>query len=331
MKKLVNRNADLVEEMIQGYISAYGDYVERLEDDWILKRRKPKESGKVGVVIGNGSGHEPIAVGWIGFGLLDANAVGDVFAAPPAERIARAIRSVDTGAGVLLLISNHSGDVINGEMAVELAQAQGTKVEPLIMYDDVSSAPKGDESSRRGGPGTMFVYKLVGAAAEQGRSLEEILDLGTRVRDATRTLSAALAPGTSPLTGQGMFDLPDDEVFIGMGVHGEPGFSRLKMAEANEIIKVMCDGILADLPFVEGDEVLGFVNGSGGTTLMELFIAYRALNFQLVERGIGDYKPLVGEYVTVQETAGFSISLCRIEAEFKELWDYPTAAPFFHR
>lgn len=330
-KKLVNEPASVVDDMLAGYVAAYGDYISRVEDDWIIRRSRPKESGKVGIVIGNGSGHEPIAAGWVGRGMLDANALGDVFTAPPPDRIARAIREVDSGAGVLLLISNHSGDVINGEMAVELARAEGTDVEALIMYDDISSAPKGDEENRRGGPGTTFIYKLVGAAAEEGIPLRDLHSLGERVRDNTRTLGAALAPGTSPITGKPMFELPEDEVFIGMGVHGEPGFKRLKMASADEIVRIMVEGIIEDLPFGSGDEVLAFVNGSGGTTLMELLIAYRSIDAVLTERGIRPYRPLVGEYITVQETAGFSVSLCRMDAGDRELWDAPTSVPFFHR
>lgn len=331
MNKLINDPDNLVDEMLDGYLAAYGDYVARAENPRVIVRATPKDQGKVGLAIGNGSGHEPIAMGWVGEGMLDANAVGDLFTAPSPDVIVDAIRAADHGAGVLLLVSQHAGDVINAEMAVEFAAEEGLTVEPLFMYDDVASAPKGQEDQRRGGPGTMFIYKLVGARAEQGAKLDELKQLGERVRDATRTLSAAVRPGTSPVTGEAMFTLPEDEVFIGMGVHGEPGFRRMRSANADTIVDAMLEGILEDLPYREGDVVLSFVNGSGGTTLMELLIVQRRVQQVLDERGIRSHRPLVGEYVTTQETAGFSISLCRATPDLIDLWDAPTRVPFFHR
>jgi len=331
MKKLMNDPDALVEHMLDGYVAAYGDIVARGPGPNVIVRREPKRAGKVGVVIGNGSGHEPIAVGWVGEGMLDANAVGEVFAAPPPYLILEAIRAADRGAGVLLLVSRHAGDVINAEMAVELAREEGVSVEPLLMYDDVSSAPKGREDERRGAPGTAFVYKVVGARAEEGADLAALLALGERVRDATRTLAAALAPGVSPLTGEPMFDLPDGEVYLGMGVHGEPGLRSVPFAEADALVAEMMPEILDDLPFEEGDEVLAFVNGMGGTTLMELLVVYRAVDAALEARGVRAYRPLVGSFVTTQEMAGFSISLCRADEEIKRLWDAPARVPFFHR
>jgi dihydroxyacetone kinase-like protein len=297
----------------------------------VVARRIRKAEGKVGIVIGNGSGHEPIAVGWVGEGLLDANALGEVFAAPPPDLILEAIREADRGAGVLLLISQHAGDIMNGEMAVDLARDEGIEVEALPMYDDIASAPKGEEHERRGAPGTAFVYKIVGARAEEGAGLAELLALGERVRDLTRTLAAALAPGISPLTGEPMFTLPDGEIFLGMGVHGEPGFRRMPISDADTVVAAMMEGLIDDLPFERGDEVLVFINGAGGTTLMELLIVYRAVAAELERRGIAPYHPLVAEMVTTQEMAGFSISLCRADDSIQRLWDAPTSAPYFHR
>jgi phosphoenolpyruvate---glycerone phosphotransferase subunit DhaK len=331
MSKLRNDPDRLVDDMLDGYVAAYGDLVARAHDPRVVVRATPKAEGKVGLVIGNGSGHEPIAVGWVGEGMLDANAVGEIFAAPPPDLIVEAIRAADRGAGVLLLVSRHAGDVINAEMAVSFARAEGLVVEPLFMYDDVSSAPKGRESERRGAPGTAFVYKLVGARAEEGAPLAELLALGERVRDATRTLAAALAPGISPLTGRPMFRLPEGQVYLGMGVHGEPGLRSVPLATADELVAEMMPAILDDLPFDRGDEVLTFVNGMGGTTLMELLVVQRALSAALAAAGIRAHRPLVGTYVTTQEMAGFSISLCRADDEFRRLWDAPTRAPFFHR
>jgi phosphoenolpyruvate---glycerone phosphotransferase subunit DhaK len=329
MKKLVNKVGDIVEDMITGYVAAYGDIVDRLPGSSVIVRRTRKHSGKVGLVIGNGSGHEPIAMGWVGRGMLDANALGPVFTAPPPALILQALRAADRGAGVILLISHHAGDLMNGEMAVDLARAEGMRVEALVMYDDIASAPRGREAERRGAPGTMFIYKIVGARAEEGAQLDELMALGQRVRDATRTLAVALAAGVSPVTGERIFELPDDEIFIGMGVHGEAGMGRGKIGPAADIVAVMADAILADLPFNAGDEVLAFVNGSGGTTLMELLIAYGALAGILERRGIRTVRPLVGEYVTTQESQGMSISLCRCDAEMRRLWLAPAVVPFF--
>ena len=331
MKKLFNEPESIVEDMLEGYVASYGDYVARGENSRVVTRATPKAAGKVGVVIGNGCGHEPVAMGWVGEGMLDANAVGDIFAAPPADLIMDAIRAADTGAGVLLLISQHSGDVINGEMAVELARMEGLEVEPLLMYDDISSAPQGNEVDRRGAAGTTFIYKAVGAKAEEGVSLTELSALGKRVRDNTRTLAAAVAPGISPLTGKAMFTLPEGQVYLGMGVHGEPGLKSIELTTTKDIVTEMMGAILEDLPFEEGDEVLVFVNGMGSTTLMELLIIYKELDAILTSKGVKAYKPLVGEYITTQEMAGFSISLCRADTELKRLWDAPVSVPFFHR
>ena len=331
MKKLINQPDRIVDDMLDGYMAAYGELVTRADHPRVVVRREPKAPGKVGLVIGNGSGHEPIAVGWVGYGMLDANAVGEVFAAPPAGLILEGVRAADTGSGVLLLVSQHAGDVINGEMAVELARTEGLEVEALLMYDDVASAPKGREEERRGAPGTAFIYKIVGARAEEGASLQELKTLGERVRDGTRTLAAALAPGVSPLTGKPMFTLPADEIYLGMGVHGEPGLRSVKVGTAEDLVEEMMEAILDDLPFERGDEVLVFVNGMGGTTLMELLIVHRSVAAVLTTRGITPHRPLVGEYVTTQEMAGFSLSLCRADPELKRLWDAPTRVPFFHR
>lgn len=330
MKKLINAPETLVDDMLEGYAAAYGDLVRCQPGSRIVLRAQPKSRG-VGLVIGNGSGHEPIAMGWVGHGMLDANAVGDVFTAPGPDLIVEALRRANPGEGCLLLISNHAGDVMNGELAVEMAREEGIQIEPLIMYDDISSAPKGRESERRGAPGTMFIYKIVGARAEEGANLEELRSLGEAVRDATRTLSVAVSPGTSPLTGDAMFYLESDEIFIGMGVHGEAGFKKQKIAPAHEVVRTMAEAILEDLPFQSGDEVLAFVNGAGGTTLGELLIVYRELEGVLSERNIRPYRPLVGTFITTQEMGGMSISLCRVSDEFKRLWDASVRVPFFHR
>ncbi|MBI3962658.1 MAG: dihydroxyacetone kinase subunit DhaK [Deinococcus sp.] len=331
MKKLMNDPKNLCDELIDGYVRAFPDYVRRLAGTRIVLRARPKSPDQVAMLIGNGAGHEPIAMGWVGQGMLDGNVLGDIFAAPGPEAILEGIKAVCGDAGVLLLVSHHAGDLMNATLALDLAQEAGLKVEPLLMYDDISSAPKGQESQRRGTAGTTFIYKIVGARAEEGASLQELKALGERVRDNTRTLSVALAPGTSPFTGQPMFQLGADQMAIGMGVHGEAGKEILKFPGADQTVRLMAEAILTDLPFKPGDQVLALVNGAGSTTLMELLIAYRALDRLLEQRGISVYRPLVGSYVTTQEMAGMAIALCRSDAEMRRLWDAPGQVPYFHR
>lgn len=331
MKKMLNKVEEAVDEMIDGFVKARPDHVKRWAGNpRVVVRANQKGPGKVGLVIGNGSGHEPIAVGWVGDGMLDANAVGDIFAAPPPELICDAIRAADSGAGVLLLISNHAGDVMNGEAGADLARAAGIEVETLWMYDDISSAPRDQLDRRRGAPGTTFIYKIVGARAEQGAGLQELKTLGESVRDATCTLAASLTPGVSPLTRLPMFTLPENEVFVGMGVHGEPGVASMPAGAADDIVAFMAGKILDDLPFRQGDAVLAMVNGMGGTTLMELLVIYRKFAECLGERGVElAADPLIGTYVTTQEMGGFSLSLCRVEPSMVALWNEPQGAPFF--
>lgn len=331
MKKMLNRVGDAVDEMIAGYVAAFGSRVAvHPEHGRIVMRARPKAPGKVALVIGNGSGHEPIAMGWVGEGMLDANAVGDIFAAPPPDLICAAIAATDRGAGVLLLISNHSGDVMNGEAGAEMARELGHQVETLWMYDDISTAPRDQLDNRRGAPGTTFIYKLCGALAEEGASLGEVKRFGEAVREATVTLGASLTSGISPLTGLPMFTLPEDEVFIGVGVHGEPGMARMAAGKADAIVRFMAERLIADLPFRSGDAAILMVNGMGGTTLMELLVIYRAFAAVCAEHGIAvAEEPLIGNYVTTQETAGFSLSMLRPDAEMRRLWRAPQNAPLF--
>ncbi len=329
--KLLNDPSDAVDEMIDGFTAAFPARVRRWGDAPIVVRSEPKPHGRVGMVIGNGSGHEPIAIGWVGTGMLDANALGPVFTAPGPNLIAEAIAAADCGAGVLLLISHHEGDRIGGEMAAELARIDGHRVESLLMYDDIASAPKGREPDRRGGPGTAFVYKIVGQALEEGLDLKAAKALGERIRNATRTLSVAVAPGTSPIDGEPMFELPDGEVFLGMGVHGEPGLARMPAGSVDAICERVVDALVEDADLASGDRVVPFLNGSGGTSMMELLVAARAVFAQLDSAGIRHLHPLIGSYVTTQETKGLSVSLLRVDDdETLRRWIAPCAAPFFH-
>jgi len=327
-KKLLNRPENIVAEMLEGFARAYSDTV-RLTDSGLIVRRTPKAAGKVGLVIGNGSGHEPAMIGLVGQGLFDVNIPGEIFAAPGPDRILEGIREADHGAGVLLCVSHHAGDLMNAEMALELAELEGlANVDMVVLYDDISSAPKGSEPMRRGTAGLFFVWKLLGAYAETGASLAECKALAEKVRDHTRTLALALTSFAHPVTGDIMFELPDDELEIGMGVHGEVGMGRQKVTTADATIDLMLPPIIEDLPFQAGDEVLVCLNNSGSMTLMELYVLFRRVAERLDAEGIRLYKSWIGQYATTQEMAGFALSLCRVDDQLKRLWDAPANGAF---
>ena len=321
MKKLFNSKHSMVDDMIDGYVSAYSHLVKRGDHSRVVIRRNLRtKNDKVALLIGNGSGHEPIAMGFVGEGLLDANVVGDVFSAPSADLILEGIEEVCGSMGAVLLISRHEGDVINGNAAAILAQEEGLNVRPLLMYDDISSAPKGQEQDRRGAAGTLFIYKILGAAAEENLTVDALITLGEAVRTNTRTLGAAVSPGVSPLTGDLMFSLPEDEIYIGMGVHGEPGVSRRKVGALNELISHMVEQLLDDRPIAKSTPTVVLINGSGGTTMMELLTVFADVNQELTGRGIPIVSPIVGSFSTTQEMSGFSISLLTPTPDMLRYW-----------
>ena len=331
MKKIINNKNEIVDDMLMGYVKAHSDRVKfSSENNRIILRKIKKDESKTALLIGNGSGHEPIAVGWIGEGLLDANVVGDIFAAPSGDLILEGIKEFKDNQGVILLVSNHAGDVMNGELAIELAQDSKVNASSLIMYDDIASAPKGSEDQRRGGAGTTFVYKILGALSEKGAGKDKLLTLGKDVINNTRTLSVAVSSGISPITEKKIFELEEDEIFIGMGVHGESGYGRQKISSSKNIVKFMMDKIFDDYSYNKNDIVIPFVNGSGSTTLMELLIIYRDIEEYLSKYNINSFKPLVNEYITTQDSAGFSISLLKSNDIMRELWEEPCSAPYFH-
>lgn len=329
MKKLLNSRETMVEDMICGFAAAYPGQIARGKHPRLVRRAAAKTADKVALVIGNGCGHEPIAMGYVGEGMLDGNVVGDVFSAPSADLILEGLRELTGPAGTILLISRHEGDVINGMEAAMLASDEGLNVRTLWMYDDISSAPKGQEEDRRGAAGTLFVYKILGAAADEGMDLDSLVSLGEAVRDATRTLGAALTPGVSPLTGRPMFSLPEDEVFIGMGVHGEPGIGRRKLEPLRDLIDHMMTALMKDRPLERGAKVVPLVNGMGGTTMMELLSGYGAVAEWLARRGIEAVSPAIGSMSTTQEMGGFSISLLLPDDRMLRLWRAPQATPHF--
>ncbi len=322
-KKLINQPENILNEMLEGIAAAYPEIV-TLTESGLIVRSQPKTPGKVGLVIGNGSGHEPAMIGLVGQGLFDVNIPGEIFAAPGPDRILKGIKAADRGGGVLLCVSHHAGDLMNAEMALELCQMEGLdNVEMVVLYDDISSAPKGQESERRGTAGLFFTWKMLGAYAEQDVTLAQCKAMAEKIRDNTRTLAVALTPGTNPISGEVMFELPDDEIEIGMGVHGEVGQGRQKFISADATIDAMLTPLLEDLPFQAGDEVLVFLNDSGSMTQMELLILYRRVARQLQEADIQVYKAWLGPYATTQEMAGFALSLCKVDDELKALWDAP--------
>lgn len=323
LHKLINEPDEIVDEMLEGFCAAYSDIV-RLAGDRLVQRAQPKAAGKVGLVMGGGSGHEPAMLGWIGRGLLDVNIVGEIFTAPGPGRIVDGIRAADRGGGVLLCVSHHEGDRLNAELALEFCEAEGIeKVEMVVLYDDISSAPKGRESERRGTAGLFFVWKLLGAFCEGDAELAAAKALAEKVRDSTRSLAMSLSSCASPVNGEVMFEMAQGDMEIGMGLHGEIGMGRQKALSADETVDLMLPPILDDLPFRAGDEALVLLNNSGSLTLMELFILYRRVAVKLREAGIRVYKSWIGPYATTLETAGFAIALCRVDEQLKALWDAP--------
>lgn len=331
MKKLFNAPETMVDDMIDGYVSAFAQVARGKQDERVVVRATGVKNPdrKVTLLIGNGSGHEPIAMGFVGPGILDANVVGDVFAAPSADLILDGIREVSGKAGSILLISQHSGDMINGRAAVMLAEEEGLNVRALPMYDDISSAPRDRVHDRRGAPGTMFTYKILGAAAEEGMQLDDLMILGEAVRARTVTLAAALSPGISPLTGRAMFELPDDEIYLGMGVHGEPGIGRTGVGPVSDLVTLIVDKLLEDYPIASGGQVAVIVNGMGGTTMMELLTVWSETSKTLAARGIDAIAPMIGSFVTTQEMGGFSISLLEPDGDMLRLWAAPSDTPYF--
>lgn len=321
--KLINRPENIRSEMLTGFAAAYSDIV-RLTDNGLIVRAEPKAKGKVGLVIGNGSGHEPAMIGLVGSGLFDVNVAGEIFTAPGPEPILAGIKAADRGAGVLVCVSHHAGDLLNAELALELCAAEGIDhVEMTVLYDDISSAPKGQEAERRGTAGLFFVWKMLGAYCENSGDLAQCKTMAENIRDRTRSLAMALTSCASPITGEAMFEMPADEMEIGMGLHGEMGMGRRKALSADDTIDLMLPPILEDLPYQSGDEVLALLNNSGSLTLMELFILYRRVAQKLSQAGIRIYKSWIGPYATTQEMAGFALSLCRVDEELKTLWDAP--------
>ena len=323
VKKIINDPKRVVDESVAGFGRAHADIV-RVEVDPIhVVRADAPIAGKVGLVSGGGSGHEPLHAGFVGFGMLDAAVPGAVFTSPTPDPILAATKDVDGGAGVLHIVKNYTGDVLNFETAADLAAADGIEVRAVVTNDDVAVKDSLYTAGRRGVAGTVLVEKIAGAAAERGDSLDEVAAIAERVNANARSMGLALTPCVVPHAGEPSFTLADDEIEIGIGIHGEPGRERLKLASANGLVERLLDPILEDLPYNSGERTLLFVNGMGGTPLVELYLAYGHAADVLAERGIEVARSLVGNYITSLEMQGMSITLLKVDDEMIELWDAP--------
>ena len=322
-KKLINDAENVVEEMLAGLVAAEPEKYKKLEGYNVLVR-KDAPVDKVALVSGGGSGHEPTHGGYVGTGMLDAAVAGDVFTSPTPDAVYEAIKAVDSGQGVFLVIKNYTGDVMNFEMAEDMAEADGIETAHVVVNDDVAVEDSTYTSGRRGVAGTIFVHKIAGALAEQGASLQEIKEIAEKVVANVRTKGMALYPCRVPAADEATFSLEEDEMELGIGIHGEPGTERTKVKSADEIVANLVNEVLEDLPFEEDDEVAVIVNGMGGTPLMELYIANRKVNEMLEDKDIKSYKTFVGEYMTSLEMAGLSVTLLRLDDELKDLLDAPT-------
>ncbi|MCC2660713.1 MAG: dihydroxyacetone kinase subunit DhaK [Arthrobacter sp.] len=327
MKKLINDPRAVVDESVEGFGLAHADLVTVSSDPKYVTRRDAPVAGKVGLVSGGGSGHEPLHAGFVGRGMLDAAVPGAVFTSPTPDQIIPATLAVNSGAGVLHIVKNYTGDVLNFETAAEMAQAEGVEVRTVLVNDDVAVEDSLYTAGRRGVGGTVLVEKIAGAAAERGDDLGAVAAIGDRVNQNVRTMGVALTACTVPHAGSPSFDLDDTEIEIGIGIHGEPGRHRIAMEPADGITDRLLEPILQDLGLASGDRTLLFVNGMGGTPLSELYIVYRRAAQVLADRGAVVERSLVGNYITSLEMQGCSISVLRLDVELTELWDAPVHTP----
>ncbi len=323
MKKLINKPEDVVTEALHGIAAAHADLLRVQFNPNVIVRADAPVQGKVGLVSGGGSGHEPMHGGFVGPGMLDAACPGEVFTSPTPDQMLDATKAVDGGAGVLHIVKNYTGDVMNFEMAAELAGGESIEVEAVVIDDDVAVQDSLYTAGRRGVGTTVLAEKICGAAAEEGRNLSEVAELCRKVNANGRSMGMALTSCIVPAAGKPTFELGDDEMEIGIGIHGEPGRERMKLAPAAEIVEKLSVPIVEDLPFEQGDQVLAFVNGMGGTPLIELYVVYNDLNRFLGERGITITRNLIGPYITSLEMAGCSITLLKLDDELTRLWDAP--------
>jgi phosphoenolpyruvate---glycerone phosphotransferase subunit DhaK len=324
MKKFLNNPKHLVPELLEGFTLAYPDKV-RLSGTNTVVRAVPKSAGKVKLLTLGGSGHEPGLSGFVGTGLLDVSVAGEIFAAPGAPKCLAAIREAcSDGAGALLIVLNHAGDILSANIAMEATISEVLPVKMVVTEEDISGPP-GD---RRGLVGCVLVYKVAGAAAEQGQSLESCFEIASRMQRNMRTLAVAVRPATHPATGQAIFEMADDEMEIGMGQHGEAGTGRMPLKSADETAEIMLERLLDDLAVEQDEQILVLLNGAGATTHMELFLIFRRVAQFLSSKKIRLVRSLIGEFITTQEQAGFQMTIARMDDQLLKLWDAPANAPY---
>ena len=328
MKKLINDPNNVLVDMVDGLVAAYPEYLNKLDNVNVLTRTHKAEN-KVAIVSGGGSDHEPAHAGYVGFGMLDGAVCGEVFTSPTPDQVYEAIKATDNGQGVLLVIKNYTGDVMNFEMAKEMAEMEGIQVEQVIVNDDVAVENSLYTAGRRGIAGTVFVHKISGAKAENGGSLEDVKRVAGKTIENVRSMGMSLSSCTVPAAGKANFTLGDDEVEIGMGIHGEPGTHREKISSADQIAEYLVSKILSDISIVTGDEVSVLINGLGSTPNMELYIVNKKVNEILKDKGIKIHKTFIGEFMTSLEMAGCSISILKLDDELKSLLDAKANTPAF--
>lgn len=323
MKKLINDPKEVVREALVGFEAAHGNLVKvHYDPDWVERKRR-KAKGKVAVLSGGGSGHEPLHVGYVGRGMLDAAVPGAVFTSPTPDPILEATQAIDRGAGVVYVVKNYTGDVLNFETAAELAGMEGIQVETVLINDDSAVEDSLYTAGRRGVAGTVLVEKIMGAAAEEGLSLEEVAEVGHGVNENMRSMGLALGPASVPHAGKPSFDLGEDEIELGIGIHGEPGYRRGPLEPADALTKELYDKVRDDLSLRRGEQVVALVNGMGGTPESELYIVYRKVAELAKKDGIVIARPMVGNYVTSLEMPGVSITLLRVDEETLRYFDAP--------
>ncbi|MFC0432121.1 dihydroxyacetone kinase subunit DhaK [Kutzneria buriramensis] len=326
MKKFLNSPDTVLADALAGLAAAHPDLSVDL-DQRIITRAHGPHRAKVGLISGGGSGHEPLHGGFVGAGMLDAACPGEVFTSPVPDQILAATRAADRGAGVVHIVKNYTGDVMNFQMAAELAGDEGIAVRTVLVDDDVAVQDSTYTAGRRGTGATVFVEKIAGAHAEEGADLDGVAEIARRVNAASRSFAVALTACTTPASGRPGFDLPDDEIEVGVGIHGEPGRRREKLAGAKEIVATAMDAILSDQPLDPADRTIVMVNGLGGTPLLELYLVFGEVSAVLADKGITVARTLVGNYVTSLEMAGVSITVCRADEQMLALWDAPVRTP----
>lgn len=322
MKKFINKPEDLTDELLEGMALANPDIIE-LQPNHLVVNKKLGQNERVTIVSMGGSGHEPCCAGFTGEGMLDIGVIGDIFAAPGAQPCFEALQKAECGKGVLYIVLNHAGDMLSGNMAMKMAAKKGLNVRKVVTQEDISSEPRSNADNRRGLVGCVAVYKIAGAAAAAGKSLDEVAEIAQYVADNMATLAVAMRGATHPVTGELLAELPDDEMEIGMGQHGEEGGGRCKIKTADETADIMVDALVKDLDIKSGEKVLLLVNGSGATTLMEQLIVYRRCVKHLAELGVEVAANYVGELLTTQEQAGFQMSMVRMNDELVKYWEAP--------